>query len=112
MFVVEMTGTPLTTLKHSVGNTVETLDDVASFVAQYSGKNVTACLITVETNAIRFAWGADPTVDGGTAFGHVLAAGASLKLTNHKQVIDFRFVNKVSASVAIMHVTPELSSVY
>jgi len=114
-FVVEMTGRPLTTLKHTCGDTAETLGDIASWVSQYTSgwvkENVTGCLITTETYGIRFAWGADPTDSAGTAFGHVLAAAQSLKLTNHKQIIDFRFVNHTHGSNAVIHVTPETSSV-
>lgn len=106
---LQTTGNPLTTLKHTCGNTAEQVDDISGFVRQYDGKNVVGLLITCETNAIRFAWGADATVDSGTGLGHVLVAGASLKLTNHKQIIDFRFVNKISGSNAVLQVTPEVS---
>jgi hypothetical protein len=68
--------------------------------------NVSAVLITCEDNDIRFSWGTDP-VQGGV--GHVLAAGQSLKLTNHKQIIDFRFINKTNSSNAVLQITPELS---
>jgi len=112
MFVVEMTGRPLTTLTHTCGDTAQDLQDVTGFVAQYSSgydkQNVVSCLITVETNDIRFAWGADPTQVG---LGHVLSAGQSLKLTNHKQIIDFRFINKTNGSNAILQITPETSKV-
>ena len=115
--VVETTGRTLTTLKHSVGDTVETLvDDVTSFVAQVTvtrdqKENVTGCLITCETNDLRFAWGVNPTGSGGANLGHVLAAGQSIKLTNHKQIIDFRFCNKTAGSAAVIHITPETSKV-
>ena len=101
------TGEPLTTLKHTCGDTAETLiDNVTGFVAQSSGKNVIGVLITCEDNDIRFAWGTNPVQSG---VGHVLSDGQSLKLTNHKQIIDFRFINKTNASNAVLMITPELS---
>lgn len=108
------TGEPLTTLKHTCGDAAETLDDISGWVAQYSSgytkQNVVGCLITVEDNAIRFAWGTNPTQDGGTAVGHVLNASSSIKLSNHKQITDFRFINKVNGSDAVIQVTPEVSA--
>jgi len=103
-------GYPLTTIKHSVANTAEALiDDVTGFVAQSGGYNVTYVKITCETNAIRYGWNITPTVDGGTALGHVLAAAGTLELSNHKEIIGFKFVNKANASVAILHITPYVS---
>jgi hypothetical protein len=104
---LQTTGQPLTTIKHTCGDTAEQVDDITGFVRQYNGKNVVGLLITCETNPIRFSWGADPTQAG---LGHVLAVGASLKLTNHKQIIDFRFINQNNGSNAILQVTPEIST--
>ena len=102
-----MTGEPLTTLKHTCGDTAETLiDDVTGFVAQSSNVNVVGCLITCEENDVRFAWGTNP-VQGGV--GHILYNGQSLKLSNHKQIIDFRFINKTNGSNGVLMITPELS---
>ena len=101
------TGEPLTTLKHTCDDSAETLiDDVTGFVAQSSGINVTACLITCETNDIRFAWGTAPTQAG---VGHILYTGQSLKLSNHKQIIDFRFINKTNSANGVLQITPELA---
>ena len=110
--------TPLTTLKHTCGNTAQTLDDVTDFVAQYTAhsgtnqetkSNVVRVTITVETNGIRYAWGATPIVDGGTALGHALAAGGSLTLTGHKLLTGFTFINKVTSSNAVLQITLEIS---
>ena len=111
---MEVTGEPLTTLKHTCDDTVETLiDDVTGFLAQSTVTrgypqtvNVVGCLITVEDFSIRFTWGADATQAG---LGHVIAPGQSLKLTSHKQIIDFRFINKDSGDDAILQITPELA---
>lgn len=106
MDALQSTGNPLTTLKHTCGDVAETFQSITSYVAQSSGKNVVGVLITVETNPIRFSWGTAPTQAG---VGHPLEVGASLKLTNHKQIIDFRFINKTNGSNAVINITPEVS---
>ena len=112
--VVETTGRTLTTLTVTSTDAAKTLiDDVTNFVGQITTtrdqvENVTGCLITCETQSIRFAWGADPVVDG---LGHVIAAGQSLKLTNHKQIIDFRFCSASTGSHGVLMITPETSRV-
>ncbi|KKK86664.1 hypothetical protein LCGC14_2760980 [marine sediment metagenome] len=114
ILAMEMTGEPLTTLKHTCGDTVQTLvADVTGFLAQVTKTrgtpqlvNVIACLITVETYSIRFAWGTAATQAG---LGHVLSPGQSLKLTNHKQIIDFRFINQTNSENAVLQITPELA---
>lgn len=113
---ITMTGRTLTTLKHTCGDAAETLDDVTDFVSQTTVTrasqivkcNVIGCLITVEDNPIRFAWGTDPTQAG---VGHVLASGQSIKLTNYRQITDFRFINHTNGDDAIIQITPEISVV-
>ena len=101
------TGEPLTTLKHTCDDSAETLiDDVTGFVAQYESKNVVGVLITCEDNDIRYAYGTDPVIDG---VGHILYVAQSIKLTNHKQIIDFRFINKTNGSDAVIMITAEVS---
>jgi len=115
--ISSLTGNPITTLKHTCGDAAETLiDDVTGFVAQRSvttgpgtvNENVIAVLITCEDNDIRFAWGTNPVQSG---VGHILYVGQSLKLTNHKQIIDFRFINKTAQSNAVLMITPETSRI-
>ncbi len=113
---MEITGEPLTTLKHTCGDTAETLDDVTGMVFQVTKtkvgapvkSNVVGVLITCETYDIRFAWGTDPVIDG---VGHLLVVGQSLKLTNPKQITDFRFIDKTLQENAVLMITPEISSV-
>ena len=107
------TGEPLTTLKHTCGDAAEQFSDVSSFVAQRSNadgskNNVVGVLVTVETYDLRFAWGTNPTQAG---VGHILYVGQSLKLTNHKQIIDFRFINKTNGENSVIQITPEVSQV-
>lgn len=114
MIELQTTGEPMTTLSHTCGDTAQDLDDVTNLVRQttrtldsYPVKtNLVGCLITVETYSIRIAWGTDPTQVG---LGHVLAPGQSIKLTNHKQIIDFRFINKTNGENAVLMITPEMS---
>lgn len=102
------TGEPLTTLKHTCDDSAETLiDDVTGFVAQYESKNVVGVLITCEDYDVRFAYGTNPTQAG---LGHVLYKTQSMKLANHKQIIDFRFINKTNGSDAVLQITPEIST--
>ena len=107
--------TPLTTLKHTCGDTAEDLDDVTNFVAQYTAhagsnqetkSNVVRVTITCEDHDIRFAWGTVPTQAG---LGHVLSAGSSMVLTGHKMIIGFGFINETNSSNAVLQITPEIS---
>lgn len=101
------TGEPYLTIKHTCDDAVETLvDDVTGFLAQINGANVVGVLITCEDNDIRFAWGANPAQNG---LGHILYVAQSIKLTNHKQIIDFRFINKTNAADAVIMITAERS---
>jgi len=114
-FVMEMTGEPLTTLTHTCDDTAETLDDVTGFVFQTTvtkagapfKANVVAVLITCEDYDIKFAWGTNPVQAG---VGHILAVGQSMKLTNYKQINDFRFINENNGEDAVLQITPEISS--
>ncbi len=115
-FAMEITGEPQTTLKHTCGDTAETLDDVTGMLFQVTKtkagapvkSNVVGVLITCETYDIRFAWGTAPVQAG---VGHLLVVGQSMKLTNHKQILDFRFINKTNAENSVLMITPEISSV-
>ena len=99
--------TPLTTLKHTCSDTVETLiADVTGFVAQSAKHNVVRVTIGCENNDIRFSFGADATQAG---LGQVLTAGSTLVLTGHKMLIDMRFINKTNGSDAVLQITPEIS---
>ena len=104
---------PLTTLKHTCGNTAQDLGDVTDYLAQVTvgaiKRNVTKVTITCETYGIRYSFTSTPTVDGGTAVGHVLAAGGTLTLDGNKFCTDLNFINKVSGSNAVLQITPEVN---
>lgn len=59
-------------------------------------------LITVETNDIRFDFGQNPSQAGA---GHLLVAGAGLKLSSGAAVGKFRFINKTNGSQAVVKIT-------
>ncbi len=111
-----ITGEPQTTLTHTCGDTAETLDDISGFVFQVTKTvngaprkcNVVGCYITCATYEIAYAWGTNPVQAG---VGHILPTGTMLRLTNPKQIADFRFINETNGEDAVLSVTPELSFV-
>lgn len=102
-------GTPGITVKHTSTDTVQYLTDITGMVMKSSNnKNVDKVLITVETNAIAFAWGADPAPAG---VGHKLAPWAAtgdpfLVLEGSKAIFRFRFLSYAAESAGVMQVTP------
>ena len=64
--------------------------------------NAIGALVTVETNDIRFDFGQDPDQ---TNVGHVLVAGAGLKINSGIGVASFRFINKTNGSQAAVTIT-------
>lgn len=116
-FIIEMAGEPGTTISYTCGDTAKQLTDVTGWVAQKTTtvnsvprkRNVIGALITVETHDIRFSYGTNP-VQSGSVIGHILYATQSIKLNNHKQIIDFRFINKTGGSNAVLRITPEFSN--
>ena len=72
----------------------------------YSGLQVRSCLITVETAAINFTIdGSTPTVTTGTNVGHQLTAGQSYVISGEGNVRNFRCINAVAGSGAIVKFT-------
>ena len=62
-----------------------------------------SALITVEGNSIRYAFGgAAPTQAG---LGHLLIAGASLKLDNPDDIASFQFISATAGQAAVLQVT-------
>ena len=118
ILTMPVTGETLDTLTATSTNAVQALiDDVSGFVAQTtkthpsgasSKVNVTGCFITCETQNIKYAFGVDPVSSG---LGHILVALSSgIFLSNHKQIIDFRFINSTAQSNAVLQITPEIST--
>lgn len=102
-------GDPYITLDHTCDDTVDTLDDISGWVFGFSTSDTpprklmaSGAIITVKTNPLQYAFGADPVQTG---LGHQLAAGSNLVLTNHRQLRDIRFINQTNGSDAVISVT-------
>lgn len=112
MILMEVTGEPMITLKHTCGDSAQDFDDITGWKAQHvdgqTHRNVTGLILTVEDEDIRIAWGTAPTQAG---LGLILIAGSSIKLTNHKQIIGLKFINKTNGADATIQVARELSNV-
>ena len=115
ILVTPMTGETLTTLTATSTNAAQTiLADVTSFVAQVTITrgypqlaNVTGCFITCETQNVKYAFGADPVSSG---LGHTLVAlSEGIYLSNHKQIIEFRFISATAGSHGVLMFTPSIS---
>lgn len=62
---------------------------------------VKAVWLTVENQDIRIAFGVDPTqATSTTAVGHVLAAGATIRIVDPKKISTMRFISKTNNSHA------------
>lgn len=113
MQVYQATGRPLATKKLTSTNTAQQLTTAymgatATRITQ-SGldRGAYACLLTCETNSVRVTYGnVDPTVDSGTALGHVLTAGSSMLLDCEEQVNSLRFISKVTDTAGVLQCTP------
>lgn len=111
-----ITGETLDTLTDTSTNAVRKLiDDVTGFVAQVTRTritdhkvNVTGCFITCESNDVRYAFGVNPVASG---LGHVLVKGSEgIFLSNHKQIIEFRFISSTAGSHGVLTFTPSIST--
>ena len=80
----------------------------AASVTRSDRQAAIAVAVTVEANDLRICYdGSAPTTSTGTAFGHILASGQSLRLENPMAIAAFRFVSKTAGAAAVVHVTPE-----
>jgi len=103
---------PILTIKHTCGDTVETLDDVTGFDYQYpigrdnTKRNVTMVRITAETNGVRYSFGTNATA----ALGHLLDVVATQSnneviLRGASEINRFTFINAVAQSNAVLMIT-------
>lgn len=72
-----------------------------------TGAAAQAVFITLEGNPIRYAFGVDPTQDGGTALGHILAAGDSIRLAHPDAITDFKFISQAAGAAGTLQITAE-----
>ncbi len=108
MNVTTITGYTGTTVKITSDDTSNSLIDDGSIVAALTtlGNNVNRviqnCLITCETNDIRFTFRAAAT----TSLGHILYVGSSIMLTSVVQFRQLRYISAVSGAHGVLMVTP------
>jgi len=67
---------------------------------------VQAVLITCESNPIRIAFSTDADQTGSAEVGHELAVGASILVSNPKNIRSLRYINKTNGSNGVMQITP------
>lgn len=86
-----------------VGFTAATIAPVAGV---HEGKSAVGALISVETNPIRFTLdGTTPSLTAGTGAGHLLAAGGEYEIYGAGNVANFKCINAVAASGAVVKCT-------
>ena len=104
MLVLEIAGKAGNTITEAVTDAAQNLDtDTALAFKDSNGKLITALLITVETNDIKFCYGSTP-VQGG--LGHILTTTQSLYLRNPGNIRNFNYINKTNAANAVLMLTP------
>jgi len=67
---------------------------------------VQSILITCESNPIRIAFSIAAVQTGSAEVGHELAIGASIFISNSKNIRSLRYINKTNGSNGVMQITP------
>ena len=67
---------------------------------------VQSILICCESYDVRIAFGTDAVQTGSAEVGFVLAAGASIMISNAKNIRSLRYINKTNGSNGVLQVTP------
>jgi hypothetical protein len=75
-----------------------------------SSKWASKMIIVVEGADIRFAFGTDPDITGGSEVGAILTDGSSVVLGSFAQITAFRYTNAVAGANATIHFYPEYRS--
>ena len=68
------------------------------------GRPASACLITCETNSIRWAIGGTTAT---TSLGHLLEAGKAIRLTSWDEVNNFSFISATAGQHATLMISVE-----
>jgi len=97
-------GTPNETYNLASTNTATAL--AAGKIVAADGTPAKSCMITCETNAIRYAFGGSvPTPTAGTGVGHLLEDGDSLELSSVDAIRTIQIISAVAGSHAALKVT-------
>jgi len=79
---------------------------IAPTTGDFVGKKARAAIISVEVADIRFTInGTTPTLTAGTAVGHLLEKGNYYEIKGEKNVENFKCINAVNASGALVKCT-------
>jgi len=104
MNILEIRGKAGKTFSELSTNTAQTLDAGTTLAFKDSdGRLITALLIQVQDNDIRFCYG-DTPVQGG--LGMVLIIGQTLYLENPANIRAFEYISNTSGNHATMMITP------
>lgn len=102
--MLEITGKAGNTITEVVTDTSQNLDTDSSLVFKNSsGDLITALLLTVESNDIKFCHGSTP-VQGG--LGHILQKDQSYYLRNPANIRSLNYINKTNGAAADLMLTP------
>ena len=102
-FIASLKGNPDVTTRVAVTDVVQYF---AAAIYSKDNHPAVSALITCEENAIRFAFGTDPT-QGVGAVGHILYAGQAIQLSNSYAIRQFRFINETAQTDAVLQITAE-----
>lgn len=101
---IELMGKAGNTITDAVTDTAQNLDDDSTLVFKNSdGDLLSALLITVVTNDIKFCHGSTPVQAG---LGHELAVGQSYYIRNPANARSFNYINKTNGANATLMLTP------
>lgn len=90
----------------TASSTGPTSAKIAPTTGSFAGKKARAAIISVEVADVRFTIdGTTPTVSAGTGAGHLLVNGASWEILGENNVENFKAINAVAGSGAVVHLT-------
>jgi hypothetical protein len=77
----------------------------SSSLLTVAGRAAQGAIITVETNPVKIAFGADP-VQGAGNLGHILDVGAFIRLSGPDLMENFRYISSIGSAHGKLQVTP------
>lgn len=102
--VMETTGVAGNTITEAATDASQNLDSGSSLAMKNSDdKLITALLITVTGNDLKFCIGSTPVQSG---LGHVLTTDQSLFLRNAANIRAFNYINDTNGSNSVLMMTP------
>jgi hypothetical protein len=106
VFSIEGVADQFETITATTSSIGFTSSKILPTTGDFAGKKARAALISVETADVRFTIdGTTPTVTSGTGAGHLLNAGMFYELAGENNVSNFRCINAVASSGAVLKCT-------